>query len=50
MALFIAGLALKDESLRSAKVGVLVGSFLCAVIGMAILYRATPAPQPIPEE
>ncbi|QDT17423.1 Na+/H+ antiporter NhaA [Alienimonas californiensis] len=38
MALFIAGLAFADETLlRSAKVGVLVGSLTSAVVGMAVL-------------
>ncbi|REK09854.1 MAG: Na+/H+ antiporter NhaA [Planctomycetota bacterium] len=38
MALFIAGLAFSDEAtLRSAKVGVLVGSLAAAIVGMAIL-------------
>ena len=38
MALFIAGLAFADESLlRSAKMGVLVGSLVSAIAGMLIL-------------
>ncbi|WP_417389102.1 Na+/H+ antiporter NhaA [Gimesia sp.] len=43
MALFIAGLAFKDESLlRTVKVGVLLGSFLSAVVGMSILGASAP--------
>lgn len=43
MALFITGLAFADETLlRSAKVGVLVGSLVSASIGMAILSTAAP--------
>jgi NhaA family Na+:H+ antiporter len=39
MALFIAGLALAGPDLDRAKVGVLVGSSLAAVAGMALLGR-----------
>ena len=43
MALFVAGLAYTDPDLhRQAKVGVLVASLLAAVIGAALLRRATP--------
>lgn len=42
MALFIAGLAYSDDQLlKSAKVGVLTGSFISAVVGMTILYLAS---------
>jgi NhaA family Na+:H+ antiporter len=42
MALFIAGLALQDEMLNAAKVGVLGASVLAAVIGMSILNYILP--------
>jgi NhaA family Na+:H+ antiporter len=43
MALFIAGLAYSDDQLlKSAKVGVLTGSVVSAVLGMTILYMASP--------
>ncbi len=45
MALFIAGLALGGETLDSAKVGILGGSAVAALLGMAILAR-----QPSPPE
>ena len=38
MALFIAELALDGTTLDIAKVGVLLGSFLCGVVGVALLY------------
>jgi Na+/H+ antiporter NhaA len=44
MALFIAGLALDGAALEAAKVGVLAGSALAAVIGVLILGRVLPAP------
>lgn len=44
MALFITGLALEDELMRSAKVGVLAGSVVSAVIGMTLLATA-PKPE-----
>ena len=43
MALFIANLALPDAALSAAKVGILVGSLVSAVLGMALLLRALPA-------
>lgn len=43
MALFITGLALEDELMRSAKVGVLAGSVVSAVIGMTLLATAPKA-------
>lgn len=42
MALFIAGLALNDPLLDAAKLGILMGSALCAVLGMALLIRLLP--------
>jgi NhaA family Na+:H+ antiporter len=44
MALFIAGLALEDEPLNAAKVGVLSASALCAVVGVALLAWLLPRP------
>lgn len=44
MALFIASLALSGELLDAAKVGVLTGSFLSAVIGMILLMTLLPKP------
>jgi NhaA family Na+:H+ antiporter len=44
MALFIAGLALADETLGTAKVGILLGSGVAAVLGLAILRARLPAP------
>lgn len=38
MALFIAGLALSDELLDTAKIGVLVGSVLAAAAGISLLF------------
>ena len=43
MALFIAGLALQGEALTTAKIGVLGGSALSAVLGMSLL-RLQPQP------
>jgi NhaA family Na+:H+ antiporter len=42
MALFIASLALKDELLDPAKIGVLTGSVLSAVLGMGLLVLLFP--------
>lgn len=42
MSIFIAGLALTDEHLVSGKTGTLIGSFLSAVIGLAILHFVLP--------
>ncbi len=39
MALFIAGLALKGPALDASKVGILVGSAVAAIVGMALLAR-----------
>jgi NhaA family Na+:H+ antiporter len=46
MALFIAGLALEGPSLDSAKVGILGGSLIAAVVGMAMLAARLPKPHP----
>ena len=43
MALFIANLALPGSELSAAKVGILGGSLLSAVLGMALLVRLLPA-------
>jgi len=43
MALFISSLALDGSSLDAAKVGVLIGSFLSAVLGMLLLVKLLPA-------
>lgn len=45
MALFIAGLALSDPLLDAAKLGILVASVLCAVLGIALLMWLLP-PKP----
>jgi NhaA family Na+:H+ antiporter len=42
MALFIAGLALSDALLDTAKIGVLAGSALCAMLGMTLLLVSLP--------
>jgi Na+:H+ antiporter, NhaA family len=39
MALFIAGLALEGAALEAAKVGILFGSAVAAVLGMSVLVR-----------
>ena len=44
MAIFIAGLALSDAQLETAKVGILVGSGLSAALGMGLLWRLLPKP------
>ncbi len=46
MALFIAGLAYADalQKLDEAKLGILLGSFLAAVVGMVVLWRVLPQP------
>ncbi len=44
MALFISGLALSEPVLQTAKVGVLGGSLLAAVIGMVVLILVLPNP------
>lgn len=46
MALFISGLAFDDDTmLRSAKVGVLVGSLVSGIVGMTILWTLRSEPQ-----
>ncbi len=42
MALFIAGLALQNDALDTAKVGVLFGSAISAVLGVGLLIRTLP--------
>jgi len=42
MSLFIAGLALDGELLEAAKIGILTGSALCAVLGSLFLLRFLP--------
>ena len=42
MALFIAGLALQNDGLDTAKVGVLVGSAISAVLGVGLLIWTLP--------
>jgi Na+/H+ antiporter NhaA len=37
MSLFIAGLAVGDGMLEAAKIGILAGSAICALIGMTLL-------------
>lgn len=44
MALFIAGLALEGDLLSAAKVGILFGSFLSAIVGFIILIAALKKP------
>ncbi len=44
MALFIAGLALDATTLDAAKVGILVGSAVAGIIGMALLLWRLPRP------
>jgi NhaA family Na+:H+ antiporter len=46
MALFIAGLALEAPALDAAKVGILGGSAVSAVLGLAILARVLPPAAP----
>ena len=45
MAIFIASLALDGALLDTAKVGILAGSALAAVIGMGVLYKLLPLPE-----
>ena len=42
MSIFIAGLALNDDLLSAAKVGILLGSTLAAVLGMVLLLATLP--------
>ncbi len=42
MALFVAGLALSDVLLDTAKIGILAGSALCAIVGMTLLLVLLP--------
>src|SRR5207249_1564938 len=44
MALFIAGLALEGVLLEEAKIGILFGSTLAAVLGFLMLKKVLPAP------
>ena len=44
MSLFIAGLALSEPLLLAAKIGILTGSALCAVLGLALLLWLLPKP------
>jgi NhaA family Na+:H+ antiporter len=44
MSLFIAGLALSERLLLAAKIGILTGSALCAVLGLALLLWLLPKP------
>ena len=44
MALFISELALEGEGLETAKVGVLIGSAICAVLGVGLLIKILPQP------
>lgn len=46
MALFIADLALEGVLLNAAKVGILSGSALCAVVGSLLLFWLLPKPVP----
>jgi NhaA family Na+:H+ antiporter len=43
MALFVAGLALDGTALDAAKVGIIAGSAVSAVLGLAVLARTLPA-------
>ncbi|MGB6120683.1 MAG: Na+/H+ antiporter NhaA [Bacteroidota bacterium] len=47
MAIFIAGLALQGDLLDAAKVGILAGSILSAVLGVVILIGALPKPETV---
>ena len=49
MSLFIAGLALEGAALEAAKIGILTGSFGCAVGGMVLLRWFSPRPAPAGE-
>ena len=40
MAIFIAGLALEGQHLNHAKIGIMIGSLINAVLGMLILFTA----------
>ena len=42
MSLFIAGLALSESILDAAKVGILVASNICAVLGTSLLFWLLP--------
>ena len=41
MSLFVGTLAFEEEKIRSIRIGVLVGSFIAALIGYIILYIFT---------
>jgi NhaA family Na+:H+ antiporter len=47
MALFIAGLALEGEILDAAKVGIIGGSVISAILGMTLLIVTLPSPSSI---
>jgi NhaA family Na+:H+ antiporter len=48
MSLFISGLALEGLDLEAAKVGILAGSLIAAIIGMGLLFALLPkAPDPV---
>jgi NhaA family Na+:H+ antiporter len=44
MALFIADLALKGDTLDVAKVGIIAASFLSAIVGVTLLILSLPKP------
>jgi NhaA family Na+:H+ antiporter len=46
MAIFIAGLALKDELLNASKVGILAASSVCALLGVGLLFWLIPKHNP----
>jgi NhaA family Na+:H+ antiporter len=46
MAIFIAGLALEGNMLDAAKVGIIVGSFLSATVGLTVLVLLLPKSSP----
>jgi NhaA family Na+:H+ antiporter len=47
MALFVDGLAFASPLQETAKVGILIGSFVSAILGLAVLARAVPTPAPV---
>jgi NhaA family Na+:H+ antiporter len=50
MSVFIAGLALPDQLLDSAKIGILAGSLLSSVVGTIILAASLPERAPLDKE